>query len=232
MGVTAIVAMLLIGYLLPGDVKAAMTEVVSTAAAFAAAFFVLSVRVGCCSTRPMLMSLTLERIRGTINRSIAVMMRPDLQGDAKKQERRVLLRKELCPRCFDFEESSRRSLGVNWKGRTSEEKREFIEVFNELLVNSYASKIEGYKGEKLVFDQDVMDLPYAEVRTKIITARGEQYDVNYRVCEDRDDWRIYDIVIEGVSLVNSYSSQFMDMLSRYSFSEMMERLKKTEKIAA
>ena len=227
------IAMLSIDCLIPSDVTAVLKEVALTAVFFVVAFFVGMARNSSIfHYRPMVLSLTLERIRGTINRSIAVMMRPDLQGDAKKQERRVLLRKELCPRCFDFEESSRRSLGVNWKGRTSEEKREFIEVFNELLVNSYASKIEGYKGEKLVFDQDVMDLPYAEVRTKIITARGEQYDVNYRVCEDRDDWRIYDIVIEGVSLVNSYSSQFMDMLSRYSFSEMMERLRETVKTTA
>ena len=169
-----------------------------------------------------------EQIRGTIDSGIAVLMRPDLQGDAKKQERRALLRKELYPR-FDFEEISRRALGVNWKGRTPEEKREFIEVFKELLENSYASKIEGYKGEKIAYGQEVQDLPYAEVRTKIVTTRGEQYDVNYRVIKNGDEWRIYDIVIEGVSLVNNYRSQFTEMLSRYSFSEMMERLRKTAK---
>jgi len=172
-----------------------------------------------------------EQIRGTIDSGIAVLMRPDLQGDAKKQERRSLLRKELYPR-FDFEEISRRALGVNWKGRTPEEKREFIEVFKELLENSYASKIEGYKGEKIVYGQEVQDLPYAEVRTKIVTTKGEQYDVNYRVLKNGDEWRIYDIVIEGVSLVNNYRSQFTDMLSKYSFSEMMERLKKTAKAAS
>ena len=168
-----------------------------------------------------------DQIRGTIDRGIAVLMRPDLQGDAKKQERRALLRKELYPR-FDFEEISRRALGVNWKGRTPEEKREFIEVFKELLENSYASKIEGYKGERIVYGQEVQDLPYAEVRTKIVT-KGDQYDVNYRVLKNGDEWRIYDIVIEGVSLVNNYRSQFTEMLARYSFSEMMERLRKTAK---
>ncbi|MCL2102787.1 MAG: ABC transporter substrate-binding protein [Syntrophorhabdaceae bacterium] len=167
-----------------------------------------------------------DQIRGTIDRGIAILMRPDLQGDAKKQERRALLRQELYPR-FDFEEISRRALGVNWKGRTPEEKQEFIKVFKELLENSYASKIEGYKGEKIVFGQEALDLPYAEVRTKVVTTKGEQFDVNYRVLKNGDEWRIYDIVIEGVSLVNNYRSQFTDMLSKYSFSEMMERLKKT-----
>ena len=172
-----------------------------------------------------------DQIRGTIDRGIEVLMRSDLQGDAKKRERRALLRKELYPR-FDFEEISRRALGINWRGRTPEEKREFIEVFKELLENSYASKIEGYKGEKIVYGKEAQDLPYAEVRTKIVTTKGEQFDVNYRVLKNGDEWRIYDIVIEGVSLVNNYRSQFTDMLSRYSFSEMMERLKKTAKAAS
>ena len=168
-----------------------------------------------------------DQIKGTIDRGIEILMRPDLQGDAKKQERRALLRKELYPR-FDFEEISRRALGVNWKGRTPEEKREFIEVFKVLLEHSYASKVESYKGEKIVFGKELLDLPYAEVRTKIVSSGGE-YDINYRLLKNGDEWRIYDIVIEGVSLVNNYRSQFTDMLSKYSFAEMMERLRKTAK---
>ena len=181
--------------------------------------------------RQWFMNCTLERPRGTINRGIEILTRPDLQGDAKKQERRALLRKELCPR-FDFEESSRRALGSDWKDRTLDEKQEFIEVFKELLVDSYASKIERYKGGKLVFGQKRLILPYAELHTKIVTTKGEQYDVEFRASKHLDDWRIYDIVIEGVSLIDTYRSQFADMLSKYSFSEMMERLKKTEKQTA
>ena len=175
-------------------------------------------------------SVSFGHIHGVINHGIAVLMRPDLQGDAKKQKRRALLRKAFHP-YFDFEESSRRALGVNWKGRTPEERREFKEVFYELFENSYALKVESYKSEKIVFGDGVLDLPYAEARAKIITTKGEQYNVYYRVCEHGDIWRVYDIVIEGVSLVNSYRSQFTDMLSEYSFGEMMERLKKTAKAA-
>ena len=169
-----------------------------------------------------------DQIRGTIDRGIAILMRADLQGDAKKPERRALLRKEIYPR-FNFDEMSRRALGVNWKKRTPQEKQEFISVFKELLENSYASKIEGYKGEKIVYGQEVQDLPFAEVRTNIVTTKGEQYAVNYRVLKEGTEWRIYDIVIEGVSLVNNYRSQFTEMLSRYSFEEMMVRLRKTAK---
>lgn len=179
-----------------------------------------------CAPAAVLGGEASDQIRGTIDRGISILMRPDLQGDAKKQERRALLRKEVYPR-FNFEEMSRRALGVNWKSRTPQEKQEFIAVFKELLENSYASKIEGYKGEKVVFGKEVLDLPYAEVRSTIVTTKGEEYSVNYRVLKDGAEWRIYDIVIEGVSLVNNYRSQFTEMLSKYSFDEMMVRLRKT-----
>ncbi|MEW6719035.1 MAG: ABC transporter substrate-binding protein [Thermodesulfobacteriota bacterium] len=171
-----------------------------------------------------------EAIRGAIDRGVAIVTRPDLQGDAKKAERRALLRKELFPH-FNFDEMSRRSLGVNWKNRTPEERQEFIAVFKELLENSYAGKIEGYRGEKIVYGKEALDLPYAEVRTKIVDARGEEFAVNYRVLKDGSGWRVYDIVIEGVSLVNNYRSQFTDLLAKYSFAEMMERLRKTARSA-
>ena len=223
--------MLFIDYLLPDGAIDVLTEVGQNMVFIVAIVVIGMARSGSLFSRPMLVSGTLDRPRGTINRSIEILMRPDLQGDAKEQERRALLRKELYPR-FDFEESSRRALGSDWKDRTSDEQREFIEVFKELLVDSYASKIERYKGGKLVFDQERMILPYAELRTKIVTTKGEQCNVKFRVSEHAGDWRIYDIVIEGVSLVGNYRSQFADMLSKYSFSEMMERLKKTEKAAA
>jgi len=223
--------MLFIDYLLPCGAIDVLTEVGQNMVVLVTIVIVGIAISGILHRPAMFASYTLERPRGIINRSIEILMRPDLQGDAKKQERRALLRKELCQR-FDFEESSRRALGSDWKGRTSDEKREFIEVFKELLVDSYASKIERYKGGKLVFGQGRMLLPYAELHAKIVATKGEQYDVEFRVSEHMGDWRIYDIVIEGVSLVGNYRSQFADMLSKYSFSEMMERLKKTEKAAS
>ena len=200
----------------------------SLCAAALALLLVLCAAVGCPAVANA--GEASDQIKGTIDRGIEILMRPELQGDAKKSERRALLRKELYPR-FDFEEISRRALGVNWKNRTPEEKQEFIEVFKTLLENSYASKVEGYKGERIVYGKEALDLPYAEVRTKIVSGKGEQFDVNYRALKNGDEWRIYDIVIEGVSLVNNYRSQFTDMLSRYSFEEMMERLRKTAKAA-
>jgi phospholipid transport system substrate-binding protein len=167
-----------------------------------------------------------EQIRGAIDRGLSIIKRPDLQGDAKKAQRRALLRKDLFP-YFHFEEMSRRSLGIHWKQRTPRERQEFIALFQELLENAYAGKIEGYKGEKIVYGKEALDPPYAEVRTSIVTPGGEEFSVNYRLLKDGSRWRVYDIVIEGVSLVNNYRSQFADLLDKHSFGEMMEKLRET-----
>lgn len=167
-----------------------------------------------------------DQIRGAIDRGLSIIKRPDLQGDARKAQRRALLRKDLFP-YFNFEEMSRRSLGIHWKRRTPQERRDFIALFQELLENAYAGKIEGYKGEKIVYGKESLDPPYAEVRTRIVTPRGEEFSVNYRLIKDGSRWRVYDIVIEGVSLVNNYRSQFAELLDKHSFGEMMERLRGT-----
>ena len=167
-----------------------------------------------------------EQIRGAIDRGLEIVKRADLQGDAKKGQRRDLLRKELFP-YFNFDEMARRSLGVHWKNRTPRERQEFVKLFADLLENTYAGKIEGYKGEKIRFGKETLDPPYAEVKTAIVTPQGEEYSVSYRLLADGSRWRIYDIVIEGVSLVNNYRSQFAGILQKSSFEEMTKQLKET-----
>jgi phospholipid transport system substrate-binding protein len=167
-----------------------------------------------------------EQIRGAIDRGLAIVRRPDLQGDAKKAERRALLRKELFP-YFSFEDMARRSLGVHWKDRTPQERQEFVMLFTDLLENSYAGKIEGYKGEKIVYGKETVDPPYAEVRTTIVTPQGQEYSVDYRLLKNPDRWRVYDVVIEGVSLVNNYRSQFAGILQKSSFDELSKKLRET-----
>jgi len=167
-----------------------------------------------------------EQIRGAIDRGVAIVQRADLQGNGKKAERRGLLRKELFP-YFNFDEMARRSLGIQWKNRSPRERQEFVKLFTDLLENAYAGKIEGYKGEKIRFGKETLDLPYAEVKTTIVTPQGQEFSLNYRLLADGKRWRVYDIVIEGVSLVNNYRSQFAGILQKSSFEEMTKQLKET-----
>ena len=167
-----------------------------------------------------------EQIRGAIDRGLAIVKRADLQGDAKKAQRRELLRKELFP-YFNFDEMARRSLGIHWKNRSPRERQEFVKLFTDLLENSYAGKIEGYKGETIRFGKETLEPPYAEVKTTIVSREGQEYSVDYRLLADGGRWRVYDIVIEGVSLVNNYRSQFAGILQKSSFEEMTKQLKET-----
>jgi phospholipid transport system substrate-binding protein len=167
-----------------------------------------------------------EQIRGAIDRGLAVLRRPDLQGDAKKAERRALLRKEIFP-YFAFDEMARRTLGVHWKERTPRERQDFVALFTDLLENTYAGKIEGYKGEKIVYGKETVDLPYAEVRTTVVTRQGEEFSLDYRLLKGGERWRVYDVVIEGVSLVSNYRSQFSDILQKSSFEELTRKLQAT-----
>lgn len=167
-----------------------------------------------------------DQIRGAIDRGIAILQRADLKGKEQGEERREALRKELFP-FFHFEEMAKRSLGVHWKDRTPREREEFTGLFRDLLENAYAVKIEGYKGEKILYRKESVDPPYAEVNTVIVTLQGDEVPVDYRVLKDGARWRIYDIVIEGVSLVNNYRSQFAGILQKSSYPELVRRLKST-----
>jgi phospholipid transport system substrate-binding protein len=167
-----------------------------------------------------------DQIRGAIDRGIAILKRPDLKAKEKREERREALRKELFP-SFHFEEMAKRSLGVHWKDRIPQEREEFTRLFRNLLENAYAGKIEGYKGEKILYRKESVDLPYAEVNTVIVMLQGDEIPVDYRVLKDGARWRIYDIVIEGVSLVNNYRSQFAGILQKSSYPELVRRLKST-----
>jgi phospholipid transport system substrate-binding protein len=167
-----------------------------------------------------------EQIRGTIDRSIGILKDPALAAKDKKEERRDLLRREIEP-VFDFAEMAKRSLGPHWRGRTPEERKRFVALFQKVLENSYLGKIESYHGEKIRYGREMVDGPYAEVKTLVITGKGQEIPVDYRMLEEGGKYRIYDVVIEGISLVANYRSQFNSILQNSSFGELMEKLRAT-----
>jgi len=169
-----------------------------------------------------------DQIRGKIDRAIEILKDPALAAKEKKEERRDLLRKEIEP-VFDFEEMAKRSLGPNWRGRTPEERDRFVVLFRELLENSYLGKIESYQGEVIRYGKETVDGPYAQVETLVVTPGGLEIQLDYRMRKNGGRYRIYDVVIEGISLVNNYRSQFNSILQKSSFLEMMNKLSATIK---
>ena len=165
-----------------------------------------------------------QQVKQTVDRVLAIVNDPALKGDAKAAERRQKL-KEVIGARFDFAEMAKRSLGAQWQKRSPAEQKEFVEVFTELLEGSYLDKIESYSGEKVRFVNDRQEKDYAEVGTKIINNKGEEFSVDYRLYNANGDWKVSDVIIENISLVNNYRAQFNRVLARSSYAELLETMK-------
>ena len=160
----------------------------------------------------------------TIDKGLTVLKDPSLKGEEKSQDRRQKLWNEISP-VFSFEEMSKRALGQHWKKRTSEEKKEFVELFTNILKDSYIGNTDTYSGEKIVLLGEKQEDNYANVQTKLITNKGTEVLVDYRLLSNQGKWKIYDVIIEGVSLVNNYRSQFNNILLKSSFEELVQKMK-------
>jgi phospholipid transport system substrate-binding protein len=165
-----------------------------------------------------------EQIKGTVDKAVAVLKDPRLKPPAKLQERRNQLRQVLFAR-FDFTEMAKRALGANWRRRTPQEQQEFVRLFSELLERAYAEIIESYTDEKIVYLNERVDGSYADVLSKIQTSRGEEYTINYKAHLVSNEWKVYDVVAENISLVNNYRSQFSRVIAKSSYDELLRRLR-------
>jgi phospholipid transport system substrate-binding protein len=146
------------------------------------------------------------------------------------QKRRQALKKSIST-IFDYSEMAKRSLGKHWNQRTPAEKKQFADLFASLLENSYASKIESYNNEKIVYLKENLDGDHAEVKSKVLTAKRDEFTLDYRLINLNGKWLVYDIVIEGVSLVSNYRTQFNKIITSGGYSELVKKLQnKTEEI--
>ena len=164
------------------------------------------------------------QIKSTVDQVIQILTNPQLQGEGRKQERRKRLRETIFVR-FDFQEIAQRSLAAHWQRRTPEEQKEFIKVFSDLLEQTYVDKIESYNNEKFIYMNERIDGPYAEVSSKMRASKGEEFTINYKLHSVGGDWKVYDLVIENVSLMNNYRSQFNRILINSTYDELISRIK-------
>lgn len=126
---------------------------------------------------------------------------------------------------FDVNETAKRALGPHWQKRSRAEQDEFVQLFADLLENTYISKVDLYGGEHLQFTNEIVDGDYATVRAKIVTKQRTEVPVEARMLRRGERWYIYDIAIENVSLVGNYRSQFDRIIRTSSFEELVRRLK-------
>jgi len=166
-----------------------------------------------------------EILKVQIDKIINVLKDPSLAGDAGKK---IKIEKisEITEAVFDFTELSKRSLGRAWKQFTPEQQTEFVSLYKKLLKNTYADRIVSYNNEKIEFGNTVpLSDTATEVRTTIGTQTGD-VSINYRMMKEKGTWRVYDVVIEGVSLINNYRTQFRGILANHTPDQLIEILKK------
>ena len=165
----------------------------------------------------------LDLVRAAVDKAIQTLKDPKLQSQDKKRERIDRLREALNP-IFDYEEMAKRALGTHWRRRTPAEQEEFVKLFRDFLERIYSDKIDLYGGEKVRFGREVIDKDFAQVESTIIKPKGEELAVIYKLRQLNGQWKVYDAVVENISIVNNYRSQFDRIISSSSYEELVKRL--------
>ena len=168
-----------------------------------------------------------EQIRASVDKIVAILNNPQLKSAAKTKDRRDQLRQAISSR-FDFTEMARRSLGSQWRRIGPKEREEFVRLFTDLLERAYIDRIEGYSDEKFAYVRENLDKNYAEVNSRIVTNNGEEFSLNYKVMLKNGEWKVYDVVVENISLVNNYRSQFTRIIVNSSYEELVRRMKEKQ----
>jgi phospholipid transport system substrate-binding protein len=169
----------------------------------------------------------MEQVRATVDRVLALVRNPNPKSKAQIDAQRRQLVEVISPR-FDFSEMAKRSLGRHWAGRTSEEQREFVKVFAALMGKSYADNIESYTTQHVLYIREGEDRNYSQVDTRIVAENGPPLSINYKLHSVDKEWKIYDLVIEDISIVGNYRSQFDRIIGRSSFADLVRTMKEKQ----
>jgi phospholipid transport system substrate-binding protein len=163
-----------------------------------------------------------EQLKMQVDRVLKLLDDPTLKD--KPKDKRAAVRK-VADDIFDFGETAKRSLGRHWASRTDAERDEFVKLFGDLLERSYISKIELYGGEKIQYVGDKIEGDTALVQSKLLTKTGTEVPIEYRMLKKGERWLVYDVIIEGVSLVSNYRTQFNKIIQTSSFAELVKKMK-------
>jgi phospholipid transport system substrate-binding protein len=168
-----------------------------------------------------------DQLRTSVDEVIRVLDDPSLKPASRAQERRTAIRK-VADNIFDFPETAKRALGPHWRSLSEKDQQEFVGLFADLLERAYLSKIETYSGEKIAYTGDTIDGDFATVKTRFTTKKGTDVPIDYRMLRQGDRWLVYDVSVEGVSLINNYRTQFNKIIQTASYQELVTRMKNSD----
>jgi phospholipid transport system substrate-binding protein len=168
-----------------------------------------------------------DQVKVSVDRVLKIVQDPELKKPANAGKRRTQIR-EVAKGLLDFEEMAKRALGRHWAQRKPEEQKRFTELFTDLLEASYVGKIEAYGGEKVVYLPEQAEGDTVTVRSKVVTERGTEIPIDYRLQKRGDRWMAYDVVIEGVSLVANYRTQFNKIIAQGSYGDLVKKMEQKQ----
>ena len=167
----------------------------------------------------------LETVKGHVNKVLDVLRDPSLKAESARKVKKEKIQ-AIAEKMFDFAELSKRTLAQNWSKFDPGQQKEFISLYTTLLRDTYINKIMGYTDEKIVFNNEVeLTENTFEVRSTVQSKAGN-VPIYYRVILKDGSWKVYDVVIEGVSLINNYRSQFREILANNPPESLLETLRK------
>jgi phospholipid transport system substrate-binding protein len=179
-----------------------------------------------------------EVVQSAVDRVVASIQRTERHAADPLPGRRLVRAQErneisrTAAELFDFGEIARRALSRHWTARSPEEQAEFVRLFTELLERTYIGRIESYSGEKIIYLGEAVDVPFATVRSKVVTRRNLETPLDYRLHLREGRWKVYDVLIDHVSFVATYRSEFSRLLQREPYAAVVERLRKQSTDAA
>lgn len=165
-----------------------------------------------------------DQLKVGIDKVIQVLADPNFKGTAKATPRREMLR-EITGPLFDWNEMATRAMGRHWQPLTEAQRQEFVGLFRDLLERSYLTTVERYNGERVTYGTETLEGDQATVRTQVANKAGQEFPVDYRLVRRGDRWLIYDVLIEGVSLVANYRAQFDQIIRTSSYQKLVDKLK-------
>lgn len=188
--------------------------------------FIFSILISFSRLTPVHADSPGNLIVNTIDKSLIILKDPALQNENMLESRKQQLWEILEP-IFNFNEIARRCLGRHWLDISQDQKEQFLSVFTSTLKDLYLGHSDAYQGEKIIFIREVVKDRLAKVQTNFLTTDGKKLIIDFSLLLENDDWKIYDVIIEGVSMVSTYRSQINSILDKSSFDELIKKLQST-----
>lgn len=179
-------------------------------------------------TLPAYAGVPMNTVQANVNKVLDVLRDPKLKGESAKEIKKKKLR-AIYEQMFNDVELGKRTLARNWNSLTVPQRQEFVILFRQVLEKAYIDRILAYTNEKIVYERESMvSGTQAEIQTKIVTS-SKEIPITYKVILKDGSWKVYDVIVENVSLVLNYRTQFSDILAKNKPEQLLEILRKKVK---